>query len=101
MNNPADDAELIEACHAFLAADAALKSCTADKIPAKLFANYYRQLARLTALPARTEDGLKLKAKAAGAAISEVASQEWLRGGHREELAVLSALRDMAGGAAA
>jgi hypothetical protein len=68
----------------------------------ELWANYCEPLERLTVLPARTPEGRRLKAQAAYGAIADVSVADcWTNGMHREELAALSALRDLAGRAAA
>ena len=93
------DAELIRLCHAFIAADAELKAWSgAEDVPDKLLANYYAALERLTSLPARSPEGLRIKAEAAYIAIAdEYASHTWDNSGYREELAALSVLRDLTG----
>jgi hypothetical protein len=97
-----DDAELIRLCHAFIAADAAVNAFCGGDIPDELWVNYYQPLERLTVLPARTPEGRRLKARAAYVAIADVSVADcWTSGMHREELAALSALRDLAGSAAA
>jgi hypothetical protein len=90
-----DDAQLIAACRAFIAADRAVHTCVGD-IPEALFETYYEPLERLTALPARTAEGLRAKAEAARVAFASVAATG---DGHREELAALAALHDVAGAA--
>lgn len=93
------DAELMAACREFLAMDAEMQRL--DKTKGKpdgamdaLWDRYYPPLERLTALPARTLEGRRMKADAAYAAISSVVDDD---GCHREEMAAMSALRDILG----
>ena len=90
------DAELIRLCHAFIAADAELRAwCGDEDVPDKLLANYYAALERLTSPPAKSPEGLRIKAEAAYVAIADQ-SHGW-DDGHREELAALSVLRELTG----
>ena len=62
-------------------------------IPDELEDEYSEVLRRLTALPARTMDGLRVKACAV-LRQTQRASGDWENGSHRTELAMLSVLRD-------
>lgn len=97
------DAELIAACHAFLNAEAEVQADNAsdddsDDATAEASDHWYAALERLTALPALTPAGMRLKARAAHIALL---STEGPGGLQREETAALSALFDMIGRAAA
>lgn len=85
------DADLLAACDAFHAADAAFRAAPDDAdIDLRPF---YSALERLTDLPARTAAGRMAKARAAYAALCSVRGVDT----PREELAALAALADVVG----
>ena len=85
------DADLIAACGAFHAADAAIRAAPDDADPD--LAPFYSALERLTDLPARTPAGRIAKARAAYAAMLSAGDDGW----PSEELAAMAALADVVG----
>ena len=97
--NAGADAELIAACHRFLATDAELHTLHGEDFEddgrgAHVLDIWYAHLERLTAIQAQTPAGIHAKARSAFVALQ---STEPGMGLQREEAAALAALADLLG----
>jgi hypothetical protein len=97
------DAQLIEVCNAFLAAEGDVQAINSsddydEEAVGIATDRWYAALERLTTLPALTLDGMRAKAKAAHIALLSIEGPDGLQ---REEAAALSVLADLMGRAAA